>query len=90
MDIETPVIHMNGTSRKALLEEYRAAFDAVRNAMEKLNNVTVHGRDYYPKGNDAIRTALRQQEDRMDKLRSVRDELQQIAEVIYDQGDRRG
>ena len=42
-----PTIHLNGTSRDALLSELESAYIAMQSAIKALSAVTVHGRDYY-------------------------------------------
>lgn len=42
-----PIIHTNGTGAKTLLADYRAAFDAIREAIEKFEQVEFNARDYY-------------------------------------------
>lgn len=42
-----PIIHTNGTGAKTLLEDYRAAFTAIREAIEKFERIEFNARDYY-------------------------------------------
>jgi hypothetical protein len=46
--ITLPVIHLNGTSPKDLLEGYRNACAAVRDAMDAIAKIEFNARDYYP------------------------------------------
>ena len=77
-----PTIHRNGTSREALIEAYVNAGECVRAAMEALAHASPNGRDYYPQGDGAIKTAMRQHSERLAKLRTVYNDLQEIAEAI--------
>jgi hypothetical protein len=78
----TPTIHMNGTSRAALVEQYVTALDAVDAAIAALMAATPNGRDYYPQGVEAITTALVEHQARIDRLATTRGELSEIAERI--------
>ena len=42
-----PTIHLNGTSRETLSQEYQTAWRAARKAREALAETTCHARDYY-------------------------------------------
>lgn len=46
MTIMRPFVNINGTSRTALVDQRREAMDAIRVAMEKLQETKPHGRDY--------------------------------------------
>ena len=45
-----PLVHMNGSGEKALLRQYKDMFEAVSNALDKMESVEFHSRDYYPLG----------------------------------------
>jgi hypothetical protein len=82
-----PTLHMNGTSKEALVREYEAAYDSVCEAMTKLWEVTVHGRDYYVQA-DYPACLYRAQDERAamyNKLVEVRDELETRLGNILDQ-----
>jgi hypothetical protein len=81
-----PCIHRNGTSRESLLEQLCDARIAVEDAMTALAKAAPNGRDYYPLGNDALRQAEAEHRSRADRLRSVRDELQALALLVYEAG----
>jgi hypothetical protein len=46
MTIMRPFVNINGTSRAALVDQRRAAMEAVRLAMTALQETCPHGRDY--------------------------------------------
>lgn len=46
-DMEKPTVHLNGTSKEALCEDYCAAGTALRVAIDALVACSPHGRDYY-------------------------------------------
>jgi hypothetical protein len=78
----TPTIHLNGTSRDALLEQATDAGNAIRQAMKAVEDAEPNGRDYYPQGSDALSKAQKEHVARLVKLRSVYDEYAAIAEDI--------
>jgi hypothetical protein len=80
--LAVPTVHLNGTSKDALLEQFCDAIDAVHEAGKKLAAACPNARDYYPQGNEATSEAMRQHEARMLKLKSVADDLQAIAEAL--------
>jgi hypothetical protein len=47
-DYPLPLIHLNGTGRDTLLQEYRDALTAARAAHRAFAATTCHGRDFYP------------------------------------------
>jgi len=79
-----PTVHLNGTSRDALVDQLRAAIEAIHAAESKLTAAAPHGRDYYPQGSDAIRVAQQEHAARLTKLQEIERELTQIALAIMD------
>lgn len=77
-----PTIHLNGTSKAALLDAYEAAGSAVLAASEALAEAAPNARDYYPQGDGAFKQAQEEHNVRMMKLNSVLFELQQLAEHV--------
>lgn len=77
-----PTIHLNGTSREALLRDIATTVHALREALSALSKGYPNARDYYPQGPDAIGEAQREHEDRMRRVRSVVTELETIWEGI--------
>jgi hypothetical protein len=77
-----PTVHLNGTSRDSLLEGYKHAANAVRDAIIALDEAAPHGRDYYPQGKGSIDQAIQEHRERMLKLADVISELEQIAQAI--------
>jgi hypothetical protein len=43
-----PLIHLNGTWINSLKREAEEARSVIKEAIEKVHDITVHGRDYYP------------------------------------------
>jgi ABC-type transporter Mla subunit MlaD len=86
-EIAAPLVHMNGTSGKDLLQQVTDAGRALGKAQRALDEAAPNARDYYPRGDAAFREAVAQHQDRAERLRSVHKELEQIAEAIADQMD---
>ena len=82
-----PTVHTNGTAGEALLDQYTAAAEATRKAIDALCDAGPNARDYYVQGPDAALAAQRAHEARLASLKRVRDELAAIAEGIQDQID---
>ena len=80
--MERPTVHLNGTSREALSLAYEGAAEALRLALVALGEVAPNARDYYPAGPGAYGRALREHASRVDRLKSVRDELVSLWEGL--------
>lgn len=81
-----PTIHLNGTGKSTLMDEYTQALDAVTKARKALADVTVHGRDYYVQSPSAIQTALDQHARRMREILEIESDLELILVGITQQG----
>ena len=85
-----PTVHLNGTSKQALLDAYCDAIDKLHEAGHALAQAAPNGRDYYTQapieGVPAFTLAQTQHESRMNKLRAIIGELEQIGEAVSDQG----
>jgi hypothetical protein len=84
-----PTIHLNGTSAESLLEQYRAAMDALQDAQSALAGTQPNGRDYYPAGPEAMDAALKEHWDRMTRLKEVRDQITELAEYCFEELEKR-
>ena len=84
--MQLPLIHLNGTSKQALLEQYQAPAQAVWGALRSLEQNGPNARDYYPLGPESFAVAQREHADRCSKLRAVHDELVALVEGIADGG----
>lgn len=76
--MQLPLIHMNGSSKGQLKAQYLYAWHAVRAAIKALQENGPHSRDYYPLGADAWRQAEREHVERLQRLRTVEQELETI------------
>jgi hypothetical protein len=79
-----PTLHMNGTSKNQLLDDYCDIGHALNAAMEKMIQNGPNGRDYYPQGDQAFSVARQEHMDRIAKIHAVKAEIDQIAEYIAD------
>ena len=76
-----PMVHLNGTSRDALLEGYIDALNAVSHAIEVLQKNGPNARDYYVKPG-SFEAAMTEHEARLLKLEAVRAELREVGEHV--------
>jgi hypothetical protein len=75
-----PTIHLNGSGRAALLDQYTAAAGAVVVSIEALQLTAQYGRDYVYI--DDCRWARREYEARLAKLLEVQEELLRLAKSV--------
>lgn len=86
-----PTLHLNGTGAQTLIDGYADAATKVREALDALNAIEFHRRDYYVQDDDgaAWHKARAEHDNRLLQLASVLDELQVIALNVSDQRDAR-
>lgn len=77
-----PTVHLNGTSKQELMQQIRDAYDALFVALEKMRQMTPHGRDYYVQGPEAGQKAREEHEVRIKMLLCVVNELLLMAAEI--------
>lgn len=75
LNIITPIVHLNGSSKTMLIEELSGAFDAVRDALYAMGKAAPNPRDYYPEPG-RMEKALEQHSRRMKTLSDLMDELE--------------
>ncbi len=80
--ISIPMIHLNGTGYDSLLADNASAQHAVMLAIESMNAASPHGRDYYPRGDEALPIAIKEHEARVRALQGVLKELVVIEDGI--------
>ena len=80
-----PIIHLNGTSKEDLLQQYLDAGHAIEAALRAMAKASPNGRDYYPLGPDAFRAAQDRWETLMRNVREAYQECQVTAEHVADQ-----
>lgn len=79
-----PTVHMNGTSREALVEGYLAAHRAIVDAIKAMGECYPNGRDYYTQGPDALKIAMDEFDARRAALGKVASDLMELAEHCQD------
>lgn len=84
-----PRIHLNGTSRKSLEEQYEAAIEALGKALDALGETSPNARDYYPIEPGAFSRAMGEHASRVRRLREVQGELYWLRESL-DEGENAG
>lgn len=82
--MQAPLIHLNGSGAKSLLDGYCAAWEAVHEAIRALTEAGPNKRDYYPLGDAAWRAALAEHLSRLERLQTVYDELAALAAIVAD------
>lgn len=81
-----PTIHLNGTSKEQLLRELEEILIALEGAKKKMEKQTIHGRDYYPQGHEALQAAVKEGIGRFQRLRSITREFEELYEKISEGG----
>lgn len=82
-----PTVHLNGTSREALISQLESAVMSLDAAIMALGEAAPHGRDYYPQGPDAYSKARGEHDARLQKLDEVKRELEHQAAVLFGYAD---
>lgn len=81
-----PRIHLNGTSRESLEEQYEKALQVLGLAIDALGETSPNARDYYPIDSGAFSRARGEHASRVRRLREVQGELYWLRESL-DEGD---
>jgi hypothetical protein len=87
LELVMPTIHLNGTGRQALVEQYANAVEALQTALDKVRAAAPHGRDYYPQDGEhpegtMLRSAQRQHQRWVNNVEVVIADMQALAEGI--------
>lgn len=77
-----PAIHLNGTSKNALLDAYGEAVVALNMAYNVIKETAPNGRDYYPLGPNALTAATEEHMDRLRRVDAVRIEIEELMTKI--------
>lgn len=84
--MQKPVIHLNGSARQNLVDDYCAAAGALRLAIEAAENAAPNARDYYPLGPEAFRAAVADHGWRIRGLREIHQAYLDLAEHCANEG----
>jgi hypothetical protein len=74
-----PTLHLNGTGRTTLRDEYAEAYDALLKAREAFASTTCNGRDFYPQGPDAYYKA---RDERIAAFAGLEQTIKYVGEVL--------
>ena len=85
MTATVPTIHLNGTGKTTLRDEYAAAYHAIDKAIEALASTTLNGRDYYPQPEGAYYQARSERDAALDQLRQAHQYAGEMLAGICDQ-----
>ena len=83
-DLQKPMVHLNGTGRESLVEQYCDAGAAISKAIRALEAAYPNGRDYYTLGSEALKRATGEHNERIAALVRVREEMEALAEYVAD------
>jgi hypothetical protein len=83
--MQLPRLNLNGSHGPTLVAQYRAALEAVSNAIVHVQQIDVHGRDYILLDSNAASVAFAEHRARLDKLRQIERELAAVAVELDDQ-----
>lgn len=83
-----PTVHLNGTSKDALVSGFAAVIGDLNSALESMAAAAPNARDYYVQNPAAFQRATREHTERMEKLREVRADLRAIWEAVVEQQKR--
>jgi hypothetical protein len=75
-----PTIHLNGTSKDELLEQWSLAYSALYEARTRLAACLPNGRDYYTQGPNVVYSALKEHQARLEKITSVMRDVDELRE----------
>ncbi len=80
-----PIVHLNGTSKNELLQQYLDAGHALQAALAAMHGAYPNGRDYYPSEPGAYVAARMTWDTHLAHVRDALAECQATAEHIADQ-----
>jgi len=82
VELAVPQVNINGTSKRELQDQCLQAYRALQDALEALNQMTPHGRDYQTVGFERYDLARSQHQDRMRSVGEIKDEIYAIWESM--------
>ena len=75
-DLTLPSIHLNGTGRRMLTEDYTTAYHALQTAIRAFQSIEFNARDYYTQSADAFHQARSQRDIQLQHLSGVQHYLE--------------
>lgn len=79
-----PTVHLNGTSKAHLYEQYETQVNALRAAIKALEENGPNARDYYHQGRTAFQEAEHEHRARLAAIKDVMREIYFIWEYVTD------
>ena len=80
-----PTVHLNGTSREELIDQYSGIFTAIRATRQALQNSAPHSRDYPPHGFSSYPEAREQYQRWTKMLTDLEEEVMNVAVEVAEQ-----
>jgi hypothetical protein len=81
-----PLIHLNGTSAQAIYDQQKKVSCACRALLRALEEAAPNARDYYPKGDDAYRTAAAEHRAKVEQVDALIKACQEQMDNAVDNG----
>jgi hypothetical protein len=72
-----PVVHINGTGKKTLTEEYQNTYNLLVDLKDAFNKQEFHARDYYVEGHEYWKGAV-------DKRNEIKMKMNEIEKYLLD------
>jgi hypothetical protein len=82
-DLTLPLVHLNGTGRATLIEDYDDADDTLQGFIDSFASIEFNARDYYPHGPDAWGKAVDARQEINQKIRDIKDYLDAHRAHLY-------
>jgi hypothetical protein len=80
-----PTLHLNGTGKNDLRDEYADAYAAIDKAIGALAAATLNGRDYYPQAEGSYYQARDERDAALNQLRQAHQYVGEMLMGICDQ-----
>jgi hypothetical protein len=80
--MQLPTIHMNGTSKRQLVEQLTDVSVRLDVAYEAMKKAAPNGRDYYPQGPEAMDRALVEFAKRLKAIDAVKEDIDAFINAI--------
>ena len=79
-----PLIHLNGTKRDALIEEYNHAHDTLEAFKDAFCATTHNARDYYPLGQEAFVAATQERQEIFTHMEAISRHIEAMRFHLYE------
>lgn len=83
--VNSPVVNLNGTDGKVLLENYKNVMEAAKTLMEVMSKVQPHGRDWQTVSKDRFEDARKEWVETYQKALDVHQWALENTMSVYDQ-----